>query len=324
MRGAWTALRAERLQTTFHLPFGRLPGPVWTLALWAFGSGLVSTYLIVLRGINVDSGIAVLLGVGSFGVTVVLLLLGARTPPWLIHALIVGLVIRMGITTSSSQTALGLAVISYAVLILGIYASLWFSRKTAWFYVALGIVVYTIGAAASGLMEQALSAWVVVVFLTPIITQTLVTLIGRLQNQATRDELTGLLNRAGFSQLLSLFPSGGRLTLPRALVIIDLDHFKQINDSHGHLAGDELLKAMGDSLRATLRADDIAVRYGGDEFLLLLPKTDREQAEAAVRRLHVDAPTPWSCGIADWAADESFQAALARADAELYVNKAAR
>lgn len=322
----WVAVvRTAAIQTGFTWYWGRLPGQVWTLALWAFASGIVSAYLIALRGLTFESTpLAVIMAAGSFAVGFLLLILGQHTPSWLVHALLIGLVIRMGVTTASTQTAVGLAVIANAVLILAIYTALWFSRRAAWSYVAFGMASYTIGAWISGYLREAFIAWVVAMSLTPIITQTLTTLIGRLQQQATRDQLTGLLNRAGFTQLLALYPAGGRLSLPRAVVVVDLDHFKQINDTQGHLAGDAILRAVADSFRATLRADDIAVRFGGDEFVLLLPQTDRPQAEAAVRRLRQIAPAPWSHGIADWGAEEPFEKALARADAELYQNKAAR
>ena len=70
-----------------------------------------------------------------------------------------------------------------------------------------------------------------------------------------------------------------------SLVMIDLDKFKEINDEHGHAAGDHLLRAFADCVRITLRKTDLAFRYGGDEFCIALPQTGVEQAQAVVQKL---------------------------------------
>jgi diguanylate cyclase (GGDEF)-like protein len=103
-----------------------------------------------------------------------------------------------------------------------------------------------------------------------------------LQRQATRDELTGLYNRRHLNDTLpGLMAQAQRQQQPLAVVLIDLDHFKAINDTHGHPAGDTLLAAFGQMLAARARKSDTACRYGGEEFCLLLPRT----TAAAARRL---------------------------------------
>lgn len=96
----------------------------------------------------------------------------------------------------------------------------------------------------------------------------------RLQEQAVRDPLTGLFNRRHLDQALpkALGRSASRHA-PLALVMIDIDRFKDINDRHGHLAGDEVLKALGGMLARHAQAGGLACRYGGEEFLLMLPDT---------------------------------------------------
>jgi len=100
-----------------------------------------------------------------------------------------------------------------------------------------------------------------------------------LSEVSTRDTLTGLYNRRSMEQLMAREVAlaerhGGSLSL----VMIDMDKFKEINDEHGHAAGDHMLRAFADCVRITLRKTDLAFRYGGDEFLIALPQTGVDQA----------------------------------------------
>lgn len=101
-----------------------------------------------------------------------------------------------------------------------------------------------------------------------------------------KDSLTGFPNQAYFylrlREELSLAKRKGR---PFSIVIIDVDGLKEINDKYGHLAGDETLKVMGQKIKANLRGCDGMVRYGGDEFALILPDTPKEKAETVLQRL---------------------------------------
>lgn len=111
-------------------------------------------------------------------------------------------------------------------------------------------------------------------------------LIRELELQVQRDELTGLSNRGSFI-------AAGQKELQRAaryqhslaLLMVDIDHFKKINDSYGHLAGDEVLKAVAQTCRETIRANDFLARLGGEEFVILMPEAELEQARAAAERL---------------------------------------
>jgi diguanylate cyclase (GGDEF)-like protein/PAS domain S-box-containing protein len=107
----------------------------------------------------------------------------------------------------------------------------------------------------------------------------------RVQYLATHDEMTGLPNRALFMQLLKLaFETGRRYSRPFALLFIDLDRFKQINDSLGHAGGDVLLKEMAARLIACVRSSDVVARLGGDEFVVLVQEVAGKQQVAAVAR----------------------------------------
>jgi len=106
-----------------------------------------------------------------------------------------------------------------------------------------------------------------------------------LTSRATRDPLTGLPNRAAFDEALDHELAGmGRGPAP-ALLLVDLDRFKLVNDTDGHLAGDAVLVAVADVLRGNLRPSDVACRLGGDEFAVLLPRTRSGHAQQIARRL---------------------------------------
>jgi diguanylate cyclase (GGDEF)-like protein len=101
-----------------------------------------------------------------------------------------------------------------------------------------------------------------------------------LHEQAISDPLTGLYNRRYLSEFLPReLARARRSATPVAVILIDLDHFKRINDSFGHEAGDIVLTAIGNLLKAKVRGSDIACRYGGEEFALVLPATGADAAE---------------------------------------------
>jgi diguanylate cyclase (GGDEF)-like protein len=108
----------------------------------------------------------------------------------------------------------------------------------------------------------------------------------RLTEQATRDGLTGLLvRRVGDELLENLFAYASRHDLPLGLLFLDLDNFKAVNDKHGHETGDAVLRAAAAALKQAFRRQDSLIRWGGEEFVVVLPGTTLNDAEAAVRRL---------------------------------------
>ncbi|MCC4599647.1 ligand-binding sensor domain-containing diguanylate cyclase [Xanthomonas melonis] len=147
--------------------------------------------------------------------------------------------------------------------------------------------------------------------------------------KASHDELTGLLNRAGIlAALRCLLQRADPPTRPLAVVLIDLDHFKQVNDQHGHLAGDAVLAGVGRRLDALVRGDDRVGRYGGEELLALLPGLQRG-ATHRLEDLHrgicgdyrIDGASlhiTCSAGVAWLQPAETLEHLLARADAALY------
>lgn len=158
-----------------------------------------------------------------------------------------------------------------------------------------------------------------------VVVEGLSRVFSRLRVDATTDALTGLRNRLGLLEECNReIAVCRRMGQPISILHIDLDGFKQINDSSGHAEGDRILVRCAETWRRQVRAGDILARIGGDEFLAVLPGSNKQDAESLVRRLVAVSPVDWCCGIAELDNDESFSAALARADRELYAAKAAR
>lgn len=103
---------------------------------------------------------------------------------------------------------------------------------------------------------------------------------------ATHDQLTGVLNARAFADRLGQeLERNRRYPRPLALVYLDLDNFKVINDSHGHQTGDAVLRLVADAMRSSVRQSDVVGRLGGDEFAVLMPETEAQVADAAAKRL---------------------------------------
>ncbi|HXR60568.1 MAG TPA: diguanylate cyclase [Solirubrobacterales bacterium] len=150
-------------------------------------------------------------------------------------------------------------------------------------------------------------------------------LLGKVREMATHDSLTGLPNRRCLEeQLPREMARARRSRSPLCVAIVDIDHFKAYNDSHGHLAGDEVLRECARAWDSSLRAEDTIVRFGGEEFLILLPDTAPEQAIEIVERLRVTTPMGQTCsaGLACWDFVEGIDDLLSRADKALYLAKA--
>jgi diguanylate cyclase (GGDEF)-like protein len=154
------------------------------------------------------------------------------------------------------------------------------------------------------------------------------------QARALTDGLTGLPNRRAVDDTLKRMAAHAERTATSVgIVLFDLDHFKQINDLCGHEKGDEVLAAVGVVIASTLRASDFAGRFGGEEFILLLPDTDRDgavvvaeklrQAIAAIDVVGVSRPVTASLGVAAGPEDAAEPTLLLRAaDRALYLAKA--
>ncbi len=151
----------------------------------------------------------------------------------------------------------------------------------------------------------------------------------RLEELSQLDPLTNLYNRRHLFASLEAELERVRRGHPLSIVMIDLDRFKKVNDTQGHLRGDVLLKEIAGSLAATTRTVDVAARYGGDEFIVMLTDTDAAQAHRAAERLaeavrsaaskfDAKCPVTASLGVAQAEASDTVAALLRRADENAY------
>ena len=157
----------------------------------------------------------------------------------------------------------------------------------------------------------------------------------QVEDLAVKDALTGVLNRRAFSSILEReFMRADRYRTPLALMVIDLDHFKDVNDNYGHLAGDQVLQEMALLFKKSLRDIDVLIRYGGEEFVVILPGTNLQKSLVVAKRIkdRVEAAVFYgeesikmtvSIGLADTPGPEinSPEALFRQADQALYVAK---
>lgn len=173
-------------------------------------------------------------------------------------------------------------------------------------------------------------------FALTLITAIALDLMAELRRESLTDPLSGLLNRRGFQDGLSeALGRAARRKLPLSLVVCDLDHFKKVNDTHGHAAGDRVIIAFADCLRASIGPTCIAGRIGGEEFAVVVDGASLTTARLFAEGIRVAfAATPGlavpgearlsaSFGVAEWRPDEHAVSLFARADSALYDAKQA-
>lgn len=225
----------------------------------------------------------------------------------------------------------------YRSLYLGllVYAALFYDRTRLILSFVLVSVLAFMPSLHTGVFETVtLSALIVEVGMWFIVAITVYTLTERLRRSASRDGLTGLINHATFWQVVEgaheRFERYGR---PYSVLLVDIDHFKQVNDSHGHRAGDRVLKQVADLLGSRVRSADVVARYGGEEFTILLSETTKSQAalvaedlRRAVDQADIVPHTTVSIGVA--CSDDAIASAAAdmlveAADQGMYAAKRA-
>jgi diguanylate cyclase (GGDEF)-like protein len=150
---------------------------------------------------------------------------------------------------------------------------------------------------------------------------------------AVLDSLTGLYNRrSGERRLAEEISRSSRNVRPLTILLLDLDDLKAINDTFGHPAGDQTIKQFTENLQKSSRGSDVAIRLGGDEFMVVLPECKAEDVDLVLRRLERrriefngrSIEIKFSAGWTDYRSGESMDSLIQRADAALYANKRAR
>jgi diguanylate cyclase (GGDEF)-like protein len=150
-----------------------------------------------------------------------------------------------------------------------------------------------------------------------------------LQQMTTTDSLTGLRNRRYLEEVMSELAGQAEAGMPLSLLVIDIDFFKRINDTYGHQIGDAVLQELSWKLLKEANEEGIAARMGGEEFVILLPNADKQQAQEFAERLrrgiehgewqHV--PITVSIGVATFGSEDNADSLFARADEALYASK---
>jgi diguanylate cyclase (GGDEF)-like protein len=298
----------------------RRPPIAWSLALLFLFKGAVCFAAIVFPVSRVEP-IALVGGAGGLAVLgACSVWLFARRIPMVGFELFAacGSLVTSGMVAHAATHG-GMMITAFSYPWIAIYSAHFFPRRAV---IAQGILIsvgFGVGLLAGGLPDVGIY-WAIVTVTIWSICLVLGHLSESLRRQADTDPLTGLLNRNGFlaaavREHAIAQRSGNRLTL----AVLDLDGFKQINDFYGHVAGDRVLADLGRAWRERLRTGDILARHGGDEFVLLLPATSPDRADAVLDRLRVEElPVTWSVGVAEWLTGESLGECITRADTHLY------
>jgi diguanylate cyclase (GGDEF)-like protein len=269
------------------------------------------------------SPVALLLAIGIAGLAAgaVFWTFGARTRWPAIHAAIALAAVLLALLAWRSATAVGIVGLGPAVIAIALYAAHFFPLAAARLHVLALVGLSTAGAIAAA-PDHFTVPWVVLVLATLGLTETQGRLARSLRTAATTDPLTGVANRRAWeAEAARNLAHAHRTGEPLSFAILDLDHFKVVNDREGHGAGDALLCELTAGWSRRLRSADLLGRYGGDEFVLCLPGTDEAGAWQVLRELEETHDFPWSAGVATAGPDDTLGTALARADGNLYLQK---
>jgi diguanylate cyclase (GGDEF)-like protein len=286
----------------------------------------VACVLIAAHPFAPDSPRALLLAVGvvSLAATVGLVRAGGWLTPARLHTAIVVFTLLRSLLVAVAVTERGLLLSALGFAWTAVYVAFFFPpavarRYAALMTVSLGLALLVSPAAAG------VSVWVAISLMVWVSITVLTQINARLRAEAHADGLTGLLNRTGFALAAARQRAmSARRGEPVAVAVIDLDGFKLVNDREGHAAGDRLVVELAGVWTASLRPGDLLARFGGDEFVLMLPGAARDQADALLDRLARAHPAAWTAGAVACEADESLDSAIERADARLYAAKQAR
>ena len=290
-------------------------------ALYAVSGGLC--VLAAARPMHADTPVGLLwvlaaVGIGG-GLTIGLL--AGRMRCWAIHTAVVLAGVLVAVLCWQSATAVGIVGLAPALIALGLFAAHFFDLRVARLHVALLIVLASAGALAAVPDVPAL-AWVMTVVSVAALAEVQGRLARSLRTAAATDPLTGVANRRAWeAEATRNLARATRTGEPLSFAILDLDHFKDVNDREGHGAGDALLRALAAGWTRRLRQADLLGRYGGDEFVVCLPATGQQGAREIIEQLETTHEFAWSVGVATARQGDTLDAVLARADADLYAKK---
>jgi diguanylate cyclase (GGDEF)-like protein len=270
---------------------------------------------------RLDSPVGVLWALGVAGTAggVVLRLFAGRLPWWALHVAVGFAGSLMAVLAWRSVTAVGVVSLGPVVIALGLFAAYFFPLPVARAHVALLSVLTTVGAFAAAPEVPALQ-WLTAVVTMIGLAEVQGRLAQNLRTAAATDPLTGVANRRAWeAEAERNLARAARTGEPLSFAILDLDDFKEVNDRHGHGAGDALLRDLTTGWSARLRRADLLGRYGGDEFVLCLPVTDERGAWEILEQLAGTNDFSWTAGVAAALPGDTLDSVLSRADADLYL-----
>jgi diguanylate cyclase (GGDEF)-like protein len=243
---------------------------------------------------------------------------------WCRHLTLLTGILAVTYVVSRAATGTGASGASIGFVWVTLYAAFFFSRRIARAYTAAAVACF---ACAIGInpFPGALAVGVPLVLTIVVVSEATSRVVLALRRAATTDPLTDLLNRNGlFSVVQPTLAQAVRTGRPITVVVIDLDGFKLVNDREGHAAGDQVLVDLSQAWKPLLRRSDVVARFGGDEFVMVLPETDGAAAVEMMQRLHALSPIAWSFGLVTARTGRTFEELLGDADADLYRAKLSR
>ncbi len=290
-----------------------------TLATFYCAGGVVGL-LGVLGGApdGPNRGAVVAISLLAIGTSGVIAGWGARWPRWSFHVPVGLATVLIALAAYLAPDRVTAVVIAAIIAFVGIDSYFFFRRPEAAAHLLAAIGLTSVALVARGDVAPATALAVdVIVLAQGVVVRRLV----MRASTANRDPLTGLANRRGFDERLQELV-GRPAVLSAAL--LDVDHFKQVNDTLGHAAGDQVLCSIAETWSRLLPSSAVLARHGGDEFALLLPGTPGPEALALVDRVRTLHPqTGLSIGVAQARRGESAAQLMRRADAALYRAKSA-
>jgi diguanylate cyclase (GGDEF)-like protein len=288
-----------------------------------YGVGGTFSLLTAAWPLHQDAPVSLGLAIGAIALVVAATVWwrGARLTDHEVHGALVLASVLVAALASRFVTAVGIVALGPMIITICLYAGWFLPLRAARVHATVTLVLASGGAllaAPSGFVVP----WLVVIVAAASLTEIQGRLAEQLRSAATTDPLTGLANRRAWeAEAGRALSHAVRTGEPVTIALLDLDHFKDVNDQAGHEAGDALLRDLTARWSAELREADLLGRYGGDEFVLCLPGTDLDGAREILGRLSACHAFQWSAGTASAGPGDTLTALLSRADAELYAQK---